>query len=154
MKTQTALKRSARAAGPPPDVVATVLAVAAREDEILAIRVLMMPRDTNAQGTIFGGHILSLIDQAGAIAAHAAGGGTVVTVAMREVVFHEPVRVGDVVTCYARVARLGRTSITTRVRVQARYPYDPADQPRDVTEAEVVYVSVDEHGQPCPIVST
>jgi acyl-CoA thioesterase YciA len=121
------------------------------EDEILAIRVLMMPRDTNAQGTIFGGHILSLIDQAGALAAYAAGGGTVVTVAMREVVFHKPVRVGDMVTCYARPVRVGRTSITTRVRVQAQYPYNPSDQPRDVTEAEVVYVNVDGRGQPCPI---
>jgi len=128
--------------------------LASHEDEILAIRVLMMPRDTNAQGTIFGGHILSLIDQAGAIAAHAAGGGTVVTVAMREVVFHEPVQVGDMVTCWARVVRVGRTSITTRVRVQARSPYDSNVQPRDVTEAEVVYVKVDEHGQPCPVRST
>ena len=110
-----------------------------------------MPRDTNAQGTIFGGHILSLIDKAGAIAANAAGGGTVVTVAMREVVFHKPVRVGDMVTCYARAVRVGRTSITTRVRVLARYPYDPDDAPRDVTEAEVVYVNVDQHGQPCAI---
>jgi acyl-CoA thioesterase YciA len=133
------------------EVMATVFAVSPAEDEILAIRVLMMPRDTNARGTIFGGHIMSLIDQAGAIAAHATGGGNVVTVAMREVVFHEPVRVGDMVTCYARVVRVGRTSITIRVRVLARYPYEPEDEPRDVTEAEVVYVNVDEHGQPCPV---
>jgi acyl-CoA thioesterase YciA len=118
-------------------------------DELLAIRVMPMPRDTNAHGTIFGGYIMSLIDQAGAITAHAAGCKKVVTVAMREVEFKEPVRVGDLVTCWGRVAKRGRTSITVTVRVEARHPIrENESQVRDVTEAEVVYVQVDEDGRP------
>ena len=74
-----------------------------------AIRVLMMPRDTNAHGTIFGGHILSLLDQAGAVAAHGIGARKVVTVAIREVVFKEPVHVGDIVSLYAEVTEVGTT---------------------------------------------
>ncbi len=125
-----------------------------RDDEILAIRTVTLPRDTNAYGTIFGGYILSLIDQAGAIACHAVGAGTLVTVAMREVEFKSPVRVGDLVTCYARVLRVGRTSITATVRVEAVAPAAPGlrGRAREVTEAEVVYVQVGDDGRPCPIV--
>lgn len=118
-------------------------------DEILAIQVSPMPRDTNAHGTIFGGYILSLIDQAGAITAHAGGAGKVVTVAMREVEFKEPVHVGDVVTCYGRVIRRGRSSMTVTVRVVAHHPIRGKGMPkREVTEAEVIYVQVDEDGRP------
>lgn len=124
---------------------------AAADDEILAIRVTMMPRDTNAHGTIFGGHILSLIDQAGAIAAHAAGAGKIVTVAIHEVVFKEPVHVGDLVTCYARTIRIGKTSVTAGVRIVAQSPYGSRATPRDVTSAEVVYVNVDADGKPCAV---
>ena len=77
-----------------------------------AIRVMMMPRDTNALGTIFGGIILSYIDQAGAVEAHRHARGRLVTVAMREVEFHQPVFVGDLVSFYAEATRLGNTSIT------------------------------------------
>jgi acyl-CoA thioesterase YciA len=115
-----------------------------------AIRVSMMPADTNAHGTIFGGKILSLIDQAGAIAAHRVGVGRVVTVAMREVVFSHPVRVGDIVSCYAEVLRIGRTSVTSRVRVIAHQPTDTKHSV-EVTTAEAVYVSIDEAGRPIPI---
>ncbi len=111
-----------------------------------------MPRDTNAHGTIFGGFILSLVDQAGAIEAHRAGGVRVVTVAMDEVEFKQPVHVGDLVSCYATVERIGRTSITVRVRVVAERPFG-ASVRVDVTEAIVVYVNVDEHGVPHPISS-
>lgn len=114
-----------------------------------AIRVLMMPRDTNAHGTIFGGHILSLIDQAGAIAAHGAGARKVVTVAIREVVFKHPVHVGDIVSCYTEMLRTGRTSLTVRVRVHAEDPV--ARDCVEVTTAELVYVHVDEAGQPSPL---
>ncbi len=124
--------------------------------EILATRVVMMPRDTNAHGTIFGGHILSLIDQAGAIACHGIGAGTLVTVAMHEVEFKEPVWVGDLVTCYATVERVGRTSVTARVRVVAQAPTSAGlhGTPREVTEAEVVYVNVDANYCPIPITRT
>ena len=120
--------------------------------EQLAIRVTAMPRDTNAHGTVFGGYILSLIDQAGAIAAHASGAGKIVTVAMREVEFKAPVHVGDIVTCYGQIVRKGRTSITVNVRVVAHHPIRGKGMPeRHVTQAEVVYVQVDEEGSPMPV---
>ncbi len=122
-------------------------------EEILAIRISAMPRDTNAHGTIFGGHILSLVDQAGAIAAQRLGSGKLVTVAMREVEFKAPVHVGDLVTVWARVTRVGRTSATVLVRVEAQSPMARArNEPhRDVTQAEVVYVHVDDANRPLPI---
>jgi len=114
---------------------------------------MAMPADTNAHGTIFGGLILSLIDQAGAIAAQSSGASRVVTVAMDKIVFHEPVHVGDLITCRARVVACGRTSMTVRVRVEAEAPSSLAKKgdPRQVTEAEVVYVQVDDHGRPLPL---
>lgn len=111
-----------------------------------------MPKDTNAHGTIFGGHILSLIDQAGAIGAHRVGAGRVVTVAVREVEFKAPVHVGDIVSCYTTILGCGRTSIRVYVRVIA---HDSRDVERwhDVTDAELVFVQVDERGTPIPLSS-
>jgi len=111
-----------------------------------AIRITMLPRDTNSQGTIFGGVILSYIDMAGAIEAHRTTGmERFVTVAMREVIFHQPVFVGDLVSFYSETVRIGTTSITTRVVVEAERYGKPGERAR-VTEAEVVYVAVDEKG--------
>ena len=117
-----------------------------------AIRITLLPRDTNPQGTIFGGIILSYIDMAGAIEAHRQTGlKRFVTVAMREVIFHKPVFVGDLVSFYAEVLRIGTTSITIRVIVEAeRYGGTNRDRIR-VTEAEVVYVAVDENRRKMPI---
>jgi len=115
-----------------------------------SIRVVMMPRDTNAEGTIFGGVILSLIDQAAYVEAVRQAHRLYVTVAMREVVFHQPVFVGDVLSLYCDTVRVGRTSLTIHVRVCARRRTDP-DQDVKVTEAEVVFVSVDEAGKPMPV---
>ena len=115
-----------------------------------AIRVLMMPKDTNAMGTIFGGIILSYIDQAGAIPAHRVTPGRIVTVAMREIVFHAPVKVGDLVSFYAEVAKIGTTSITVKVVVEAERPGPEARRVK-VTEADVTYVNVDDHGKPTPL---
>jgi len=110
-----------------------------------AIRIVMLPRDTNSQGTIFGGVILSYIDMAGAIEAHRhTGMDRFVTVAMREVIFHAPVFVGDLVSFYSEILRVGTTSITTRVMVEAMR-YDGHERVR-VTQAEVVYVAVDKEG--------
>jgi acyl-CoA thioesterase YciA len=111
-----------------------------------AIRITLLPRDTNPQGTIFGGIILSYIDMAGAIEAHRRTGlPRFVTVAMREVIFHQPVFVGDLVSFYAETIRIGTTSITIRVVVEAeRHGGTSRDRVR-VTEAEVVYVAVDEN---------
>jgi len=115
-----------------------------------AIRVLMMPRDTNAHGTIFGGVILSYIDQAGAIEARRQGLGLMVTVSMDKVVFHEPVLVGDLVSFWTETVRIGTTSITTRVVVEAIRAGDPS-QRVIVTEANVVYVQIGEDRKPKPI---
>jgi acyl-CoA thioesterase YciA len=112
-----------------------------------AIRITLLPRDTNSAGTIFGGVILSYIDMAGAIEAHRRTGmPRFVTVAMREVIFHKPVFVGDLVSFYAETVKIGRTSITVRVIVEAERVGHGTERIR-VTEAEVVYVAVDENRQ-------
>lgn len=114
-------------------------------DRSLAIQVVMMPRDTNPMGSIFGGVILSYLDQAGAIGARreiARLGGEavhIVTVAMNRVEFKRPVLVGDVVRFLTRCVRIGRTSITMQIDVEA----ERGREVLQVTEAEVVYVGVD-----------
>jgi acyl-CoA thioesterase YciA len=113
-------------------------------------RVLMMPRDTNPGGTIFGGVILSYMDQAGAEEAVCHGARRVVTVAMQEVVFHEPVFVGDLVSFYTELKGVGRTSITVTVNVMAARRWDRGDVVR-VTGAEITYVNVDDSLRPIPI---
>ena len=112
-----------------------------------AIRIALLPRDTNSAGTIFGGVILSYIDMAGAIEAHRhTGMDRFVTVAMREVIFHKPVFVGDLVSFYAETVSVGNTSITIRVIVETERVGSRSEVVR-VTEAEVVYVAVDEQRQ-------
>lgn len=113
-----------------------------------AIRVLMMPRDTNAHGTIFGGVILSYIDQAGAIEARRQGLQFMVTVSMDKVVFHEPVFVGDLVSFWTETLRIGNTSITTKVVVEV---LRNGIERKTVTEAQVVYVNLSEDRKPKPI---
>jgi acyl-CoA thioesterase YciA len=105
----------------------------------------MLPRDTNARGTIFGGVILSHIDMAGGVAASRQAQRNFVTRAMHAVEFIAPVYVGDVVSFYTEVVRKGRTSITIKVDVEAERSKDPRKCVK-VTEAEIVYVSVDENG--------
>ena len=117
-----------------------------------AIRVRMMPRDTNPLGTIFGGLILSYIDQAGAVEAARHSKQRLVTVAMHEVKFIAPVFVGDLVSFYAEIIKIGNTSITIRVTVDANRDRAPHETVR-VTQAEVVYVAIDESGKPVPVVS-
>lgn len=116
-----------------------------------AIRVILMPKDTNALGTIFGGIILSYIDQAGAVEAHRhSAAGRFVTVAMREVVFHHPVFVGDLVSFYTETLKRGNTSVTIKVTVEAERARTRGSRVK-VTEAEVVYVHVDEGNRPLPL---
>ncbi|GMU33793.1 MAG: acyl-CoA thioesterase [Planctomycetia bacterium] len=117
-----------------------------------AIRVMMMPRDTNAHGTIFGGVILSYLDQAGASEARKLGCTRVVTVAMDKIEFLHPVFVGDVLSFLAEVVKVGRTSVRIRVRVEAER-FDPRCERVEVTSAEIVYVGVDEDRKPIPIQS-
>ena len=120
-----------------------------------AIRVLMMPKDTNGYGTIFGGVILSHIDLASAVEAHRVAAHRYVTRAMNAVEFHQPVLVGDLVSFYTEVTRIGNTSVTVRVVVEAQRwgaPAGPAGAGTvRVTEAEVVLVAVDAQGQPIPV---
>lgn len=126
-------------------------------DRVPAIKVLLLPKDTNAYGTIFGGVILSNIDLASAVEARKVAPLRYVTKAMREVEFHEPVFLGDVVNFFTETVRVGRTSVTVRVLVEAeRWGGGPAGRAAHgervkVTEAEVVLVAVDERGRPMPI---
>ncbi len=114
-----------------------------------AIRVMMMPRDTNHHGTIFGGVILSYIDQAGAVGAIRHGCRQVVTVTMDQVIFHQPVQVGDLVSFYADVLEVGRTSIKVLVIVEATRRLD--GEIVAVTQAEVTYVNIDTGGKSIPV---
>jgi acyl-CoA thioesterase YciA len=115
-----------------------------------AIRVTMLPRDTNKHGTVFGGVILSHLDLAGDVEARKHASKNFVTVALRGVEFIAPVFVGDLVSFYTRTKRLGRTSVTVEVIVEAERDDEPHDRVR-VMEAEVVYVAVDDKRRPIPI---
>jgi acyl-CoA thioesterase YciA len=110
-----------------------------------AIRVVMMPRDTNPLGTIFGGVILSHIDIAAAIEAHRHHPGRVVTIAMDQVVFKQPVFVGDLVSFFTETRRIGTTSVTVKVLVWAQR--FGSNQLSYVTEALVTLVAVDDQGR-------
>jgi acyl-CoA thioesterase YciA len=115
-----------------------------------AIRVVMMPRDANYLGTIFGGVILSSLDLAGAVEAHQHSERRLVTAAMHEVKFIAPVFVGDLVSFYTETVKIGRTSILVRVTVEAKRARAPYQIVR-VTQAEVVYVAIDEAAKPTPV---
>jgi len=116
-----------------------------------AIKVLLLPKDTNVFGTIFGGVILSHIDLASAVEARKAGPHRYVTKAMREVEFLEPVFLGDIVNFFTETLRIGRTSITVKVSVEAERWGAGRGEKVKVTEAEVILVAVDDRGQPKPI---
>ena len=120
-------------------------------DKQPAMRAVMMPRDTNALGTIFGGVILSMIDLAAATHAHAYHPGKLVTVAFDQVEFKHPVFVGDLVSLFCETSRLGRTSIVIRVSVWAQRA-TARDQRVHVTEGQVTLVAVDDALHPTPIV--
>jgi len=115
-----------------------------------AIRVLMMPKDTNALGTIFGGFILNHLDVAGLIEAKRHTPRKLVTVAMHEVKFVAPVFVGDLVSFYTETLKIGTTSITVRVTVDATRFAEPHENVQ-VTHAEIVYVAVDGNGKAVPV---
>ena len=114
-----------------------------------AIRVVMMPRDVNAQGAIFGGVLLSLIDQAAFVEALRQAAHKYVTVAFESVEFHKPVLVGDVLSLWAETVRVGRTSLRIRVSVDAQR--EGHDEPVRVTRGHVVMVAVGDDGEPIPV---
>ena len=115
-----------------------------------ALRVVPMPADANQNGDIFGGWIMSQVDVAGGTAAGRLARGRVATVAVNAFVFKQPVQIGDVLSLYADVVRVGTTSVTVNVEVYAeRRPEDP--RVVKVTEATLTYVAIDREGRPRPI---
>ncbi len=111
----------------------------------LALQTLAMPKDTNANGDIFGGWLLSQMDIAGAISAGDVAGGRVATVAIDGMVFLTPVHMGAVVSCYADILDIGRSSIRIMVEVWINSQHD--GEPIKVTEGEFVFVAIDESGR-------
>jgi acyl-CoA thioesterase YciA len=119
------------------------------ELEIL-MRVVAMPADTNAHGNIFGGWIMSQMDLAASNIAHVRAKGRVVTIAVDGMVFLEPVYVGDVITCYGKITKEGRTSLTIHIEVWAMRDRYGSDDIR-VTEAKFTFVAVNDEGEPTPL---
>jgi acyl-CoA thioesterase YciA len=116
----------------------------------LVMRVMPMPADTNPNGDIFGGWLMARVDQAGAVLPARIARGRLATVAVNQFLFKQPVSVGDLLSFYARVERVGTTSVTVHVEVLAeRNPADP--QVVKVTEANLTYVAIDRDGRPRPI---
>ena len=114
------------------------------------IRIYAQPKDTNSSGDIFGGWLLSLVDLAAAAIAENTARGRVTTVAIHEFKFLQPVKVGDLVSCYGRLSRVGNTSMTIDIRVLVIRP-NLWDTPLHVCDSQLVYVAIDEHGKPRPI---
>ena len=115
------------------------------------LRIIPMPADTNAHGTIFGGWVMAQVDLAGSVPAYERAQGNVVTVAVNSFSFKEPVFVGDLVSFYARVVKVGRTSITVDVEVFAQRGRDGRLDAVKVTEAQLTYVAIDAERKPRPI---
>ncbi len=122
-------------------------------DDILnsqpALRVYAMPKDANAMGDIFGGWIMSQVDIAGGVMASRRAGGRVVTVAVNSFEFHQPVYIGDLISCYAEIVKVGNTSITVDVQVYAER--NRIEKPVKVTEAVLTFVAIDENRKPTPV---
>jgi acyl-CoA thioesterase YciA len=120
------------------------------DDRQLVLRVLPMPADSNANGDIFGGWIMAQVDLAGAVLPARIAKGRIVTVAVNQFIFKQPVSIGDLLSFYAKVERIGRTSVTVNVEVYAER--DPANlHVVKVTEANLTYVAIDREGKPRPI---
>lgn len=115
----------------------------------LALQTLAMPKDTNSNGDVFGGWLMSQMDLAGAIMARETARGRVTTVAVGNMVFLRPVPVGSTVSCYCEIQEVGRSSIKTLVEVWVRHYAKPGQH--KVTEGEFVYVAIDDHGRTRPV---
>ncbi len=116
-------------------------------DQELVLKVIPMPGDCNANGDIFGGWVMAHVDLAGAVVPARYAGGRMATVAVNEFVFKHPVRVGDILSFFARLTRIGRTSITVKIEVYAER-FGSQSQYTKVTEALLTYVAIDENGKP------
>lgn len=116
-------------------------------DEELVLKVIPMPADCNANGDIFGGWVMAQVDLAGSVIPARYAGGRLATVAVNEFIFKQPVRVGDILSFYSKLTRMGRTSMTVKVEVYAER-FRAQGQFVKVTEASVTYVAIDDQGKP------
>jgi acyl-CoA thioesterase YciA len=120
------------------------------DGSVLVMRVMPLPADTNGNGDIFGGWLMAQVDMAGAVLPLRIARGRIATVAVNQFLFKQPVSVGDLLSFYARVERVGNTSVTVHVEVYAER--DPANlHVVKVTEANLTYVAIDDHGKPRPV---
>jgi acyl-CoA thioesterase YciA len=121
--------------------------------EELVMKVIPMPADCNANGDIFGGWVMAQVDLAGSVIPARHAGGRMATVAVNEFIFKQPVRVGDILSFFSKLTRIGRTSITVKVEVYAERFSDQGNYVK-VTEASLTYVAIDEQGRPRPVPKT
>ena len=119
-------------------------------DKELVLKVIPMPADCNANGDIFGGWVMAQVDLAGSVLPARHADGRMATVAVNQFIFKQPVRVGDILSFFASVTRIGRTSVTVQVEVYAER-YHSQGQYVKVTEASLTYVAIDEKGKPRPL---
>ena len=116
-------------------------------DEQLVLKVIPMPRDVNANGDIFGGWVMAQVDLAGAVIASPYAEGRMATVAVNEFIFKQPVRVGDILSFFGKLVRIGRTSITVKIEVYAEH-FRAQGKYTKVTAASLTYVAIDDQGNP------
>ena len=119
-------------------------------DKELVMKVIPMPADSNANGDIFGGWVMAQVDLAGAVLPARLAQGRMATVAVKEFIFKQPVRVGDILSFFSEVTRVGRTSVTVQVEVYAER-FRTQGQYLKVTEASLTYVAIDDEGRPTPL---
>jgi acyl-CoA thioesterase YciA len=129
-------------ANPPNDVP-----LALPTDEQLVLKVIPMPRDCNGNGDIFGGWVMAQVDLAGAVIAAPYANGRMATVAVNQFIFKQPVRVGDILSFFGKLVRIGRTSITVKIEVYAEN-FRAQGKYTKVTEASLTYVAIDDQGKP------
>lgn len=130
-----------------PTAAASGAVLAPPSDKELVLKVIPMPADTNVNGDIFGGWVMSQVDLAGCILPMRLAQGRIATVAVKEFIFNQPVRVGDVLSFFASITRVGTTSISVEVEVFAERLTHQGEYLK-VTQAVLTYVAIDEHGRP------
>ena len=138
---------SSASAGAPPAPASHATVVQLPTDQELVLKVIPMPGDCNANGDIFGGWVMAQVDLAGAVVPARYAGGRMATVAVNEFIFKHPVRVGDILSFFSKLQRIGRTSITVKVEVFSER-FGSQNEYIKVTEALLTYVAIDEAGQP------
>ncbi|MGH8493174.1 MAG: acyl-CoA thioesterase [Moraxellaceae bacterium] len=116
---------------------------------VVSLQTIAMPADTNWNGDIFGGWLVSQMDLAGAVAARRRSHGRITTIAIDAMVFHQPVKIGDVLSCYTDIERIGNTSM--RIHIEVWETGDPCMVPAKVTDGLFTYVAIDESGKPRPV---